>query len=237
MDLMIDDTRNLSVDIIARTYNAGKTILQSDIKIDELWLDHDLGEDKTGYDILNEVIDIHSNLQKPKFISIITSSPVGREKMILALTSRFSPYERTKSLSRFVRKCKVVIMAYKKHIIIKSLQNYGDEKFILSKPGEIDCVLIDTKETLKMSVEALKLIKNMKISYDGISDLAVWKSEQGKSCIGWLGHRYQIINTEKSELTVNSDFDIDFQIIDNGPSQNDIVNIENMIENKSYLPL
>lgn len=83
MWLLIDDLRNLNVDVIARTPRAGKAMLAfGGWKC--LCLDHDLGADESGYDILVWGL-------KYKFIpdkvQLVTSNPVGRERMRNALIS------------------------------------------------------------------------------------------------------------------------------------------------------
>lgn len=45
-------------------------------------LDHDLGEDKTGYDICKYIINKHINIKEYR---IHTSNPVGRDNMVQLL--------------------------------------------------------------------------------------------------------------------------------------------------------
>jgi hypothetical protein len=81
---MIDDERNLNVDVIARTSEAGIKLLEA-FEWECLILDHDLGSDpKTGYDIL--VYALEKNIL-PKCVQIITMNPVGRERIKNALIS------------------------------------------------------------------------------------------------------------------------------------------------------
>lgn len=52
-----------------------------------LWLDHDLGEDKTGYDIICwiEENDFTGSIKKPEIIICVSSNPVGRNKINSAI--------------------------------------------------------------------------------------------------------------------------------------------------------
>jgi hypothetical protein len=92
MTLLIDDQRNLTADIIARTYEAGERILR-DFPITYLKLDHDLGTDgKTGYDIVLLLEEWHNEdlpylLKKdlPETVELVTDNPVGMHKMAMAL--------------------------------------------------------------------------------------------------------------------------------------------------------
>jgi len=79
MYLLIDDVRNFHCDIIARTAEAGKKILEqlhNDISC--LGIDHDLGELENGYNIITWALE--RNIL-PKQVQIVTMNPVGRKAM------------------------------------------------------------------------------------------------------------------------------------------------------------
>jgi hypothetical protein len=83
--LLIDDMRNLDVDVIARTSQAGKALLEMNASLwTHLYLDHDLGEfsDEDAYPVLEWAIE--KDLL-PRFVQLVTDNPVGREKMARAL--------------------------------------------------------------------------------------------------------------------------------------------------------
>jgi hypothetical protein len=95
MKLWVDDIRDPPNGWeLARSYNeAISMLLESDIN--EISLDHDLGEEKTGYDIAN-FIERHvyyGVFDSPK-IHIHTSNPVGR-KNIQACVDRIKRFEET----------------------------------------------------------------------------------------------------------------------------------------------
>jgi hypothetical protein len=81
--LLIDDIRDLTADLIARSYEAGIFALKHH-KWELLRLDHDLssyvnGVEKTGYDVL---CWLEQNPQHmPQQIELVTANPVGRLKM------------------------------------------------------------------------------------------------------------------------------------------------------------
>lgn len=87
MILLIDDIRDLQADVIARTGELGLSLLRL-IPFTELWLDHDLGEGMNGYQVLEEALQDRA---VPDKVSLVTSNPVGRSRMRLALES--SGYE------------------------------------------------------------------------------------------------------------------------------------------------
>ncbi len=78
MILLVDDQRNPvplgHIDIIARTYAAGVFILSTGY-ITELYLDFDLGCEKTGLDILKNCF------YPPPVITLVTQNPVGLKQM------------------------------------------------------------------------------------------------------------------------------------------------------------
>ena len=80
--LLIDDLRDIKADVIARTFDEGINALTNDGPFDILYLDHDLGDptpSKTGYDVM---CFLEANLELlPKKIVLVTSNPVGRQKM------------------------------------------------------------------------------------------------------------------------------------------------------------
>lgn len=84
MWLLIDDTRNLNCDAIARTPEAAKELLKCNCW-ECVCFDHDLGTSITGYDLLNWMLDMHIY---PRKIQIVTSNPVGRKNMEGALKEK-----------------------------------------------------------------------------------------------------------------------------------------------------
>jgi len=84
MRLLIDDIRSIeNVDVTVRSYDAGIDNLKTR-KFDHVIIDHDLGYDKTGYDILKWC---EINKIWPETVELITSNPVGRENMERVLIS------------------------------------------------------------------------------------------------------------------------------------------------------
>ena len=76
----VDDLRQLiDCDVVIRNFESAKLTIPNIIdKIDYLKLDHDLGEDKTGYDLLMWICTLENRIPT---IELITSNPVGRERM------------------------------------------------------------------------------------------------------------------------------------------------------------
>jgi hypothetical protein len=81
--LLIDDVRNLpGMDIICRNYSSGLGVCYYFHDIDKLYIDHDLGEEKNGYQLIVELLD---NGYCPKKVQIVSSNPVGVKNISEAL--------------------------------------------------------------------------------------------------------------------------------------------------------
>lgn len=74
--------RNIPADRVARTFEDGIKALTNEGPWDVLYLDHDLGEEapnNTGYGVM---CFLEANTEYlPGRIELVTSNPVGREKM------------------------------------------------------------------------------------------------------------------------------------------------------------
>ena len=84
LTLLIDDLREIDVDLIARNGEAGVQALASlKGEIDTLYLDHDLGEDSiSGYSVATIAL---TDGTMPPTVILVTSNPVGRDNIIAAL--------------------------------------------------------------------------------------------------------------------------------------------------------
>lgn len=83
MRLFVDDVRDIPNGYIcARNYSSAIGMLIVG-EFEEISLDHDLGEEKTGYDILCwiEYQMVTNGFKPPKKIRIHSSNPVGRMRM------------------------------------------------------------------------------------------------------------------------------------------------------------
>ncbi len=82
MWLLIDDMRDLNVDVIARTAKAGYKMLAIG-GWEVILFDYDLGCSDTGADLLTWAIE--KNMLQDAKINLVTSLPIGMERMQSAL--------------------------------------------------------------------------------------------------------------------------------------------------------
>lgn len=83
MYLLIDDAKTYGSDITARTARAGKLILERlSGYIDELGIDHDLGGEISGYDV---VVWALANNYLPDRVQVVSMNPVGRKAIVNVL--------------------------------------------------------------------------------------------------------------------------------------------------------
>lgn len=89
--ILIDDLRNLNMDIICRTSQAGfRTVVAFSGDIECLYMDHDLGEESQtdGYELLKKLYANDGiNISMPDKVQLVTSNPVGRQNMADLLIS------------------------------------------------------------------------------------------------------------------------------------------------------
>jgi len=75
--LLVDDRRTMEVDVTARTYKEAQRVLRTQ-EFDRLYLDHDLGGRKTGYDLVKWMTLVHI---QPREILLISANPDGKRDM------------------------------------------------------------------------------------------------------------------------------------------------------------
>lgn len=81
MILLLDDIRDIKADKVCRNFQcACLSVLQYDF--DVLYIDHDLGEYKTGYDFIKYCINNNISFKK---VVIIPSNPIVRDNISFAL--------------------------------------------------------------------------------------------------------------------------------------------------------
>jgi hypothetical protein len=86
--LFVDDVRPCPTGwVLARNYDEACRYLATN-NCDMISLDHDLGEVKTGVDIVYFMVD---NAHYPKRVTLHTANPVGRKNMFQTLL-RHGPY-------------------------------------------------------------------------------------------------------------------------------------------------
>lgn len=82
MLLLIDDKRDMPTGTIARDYECGKKMLALG-GWEKLYIDHDLGEVKTGYHLITEFLE--NGIGLPDKVTIVSSNPVGFQNIASAL--------------------------------------------------------------------------------------------------------------------------------------------------------
>jgi len=83
LSLLVDDQKDLNTDVICRNIDSAMSILWfAQGFITELYIDHNMGERLSGYDLI--VWAIERELI-PDFVQIVTENPVGRKSIAIAL--------------------------------------------------------------------------------------------------------------------------------------------------------
>jgi hypothetical protein len=102
-----------------------------------------------------------------------------------------------------------------KFLIIETVDPTADKNFVPMSGSNMGCSLIDTKNLLGISKEAMNLIKTMKKGGDDLGDLNLWKSEKRGHCFAWLGGIKRLVDATECELSRDSIYDIEHTTIKN----------------------
>lgn len=81
MNLLIDDFLNANCDVIARTPQAGLLLLEK-MEWDSLFIDHNLGTEMTGYDVLEKALE---NKRLPNQVKLLPTDTSSRMRMRIPL--------------------------------------------------------------------------------------------------------------------------------------------------------
>lgn len=114
-------------------------------------------------------------------------------------------------------KVRVKVTAYKDNLIIETVKPDEDKNFVPVGNGRLGCVLIDTKELLGMSEEAVTLMKKLRRNNDAIGDVSTWKTTEGTHCFAWFGNLKRLVDVNKCESDRDGIIDIDHITIPNEP--------------------
>ena len=89
MKLYLDDMRTPPVGWTLCRWPKDVIECLKTMEVDEISLDHDLGDDKiTGYDVLTWIErEVHLNNYKPPIMKVHSANPVARERMERAIKS------------------------------------------------------------------------------------------------------------------------------------------------------
>ena len=90
-------------------------------------------------------------------------------------------------------KLKVKVTVYKQQLCIETVDlKNTDDDFVPCGDGRIGCVLINTKNKLGLSEEAVVWLRNLKKSCDDIGDVDTFITGNGKGCFSSLGGMFSI---------------------------------------------
>lgn len=96
---------------------------------------------------------------------------------------------------------KVRIVAYKNRIVCVPSEPEKDigNGWYPTGQGRLGCVITDTKKSLGISEEALKLMKSISPNRDAIGDISWWEVNDGTHAFAWWGSVHRVINPSTAE--------------------------------------
>lgn len=120
----------------------------------------------------------------------------------------------------------VRVMAYKKYIIIQTVDPRETPGFKPINEQRVGNVVLDTKNCLGMSMQAWKLMKTIRKGWDDIGDVMAFIPDSGSHCFGWLGGFNKILHTERAEFPNDGYDEIEFRVLANRPPQSAVDRIK-----------
>ena len=71
--------------------------------------------------------------------------------------------------------------------------------FVPTASRHIGCVVLDTAKHLRVSVEAMALMKKIPRGQDSMGDISWWAVSDGTHAFSWIGAIFRVIDPESSE--------------------------------------
>lgn len=112
----------------------------------------------------------------------------------------------------------VKVHAHERVLIIDAELNVEHEDWVPIGLGKIGCVLINTRDHLGISMEALELLRGLKRSNDSLGDVDWFLSDKGW-CFSWLGGPNSIKHVDRCESSRTHEVPgpSEYTLIDNDP--------------------
>jgi len=112
---------------------------------------------------------------------------------------------------------RVKVTAYEGNIIIETLKPDEDDHFAPVGGTRFGSVLMDTKNILGMSKEAVELLKTIPRGTDCIGDVSTWKTTNGNCCFSWFGHLNRIVSIKDCVSDRDGIINVEHVTIENEP--------------------
>jgi len=132
------------------------------------------------------------------------------------LTSKTKTKKPTKKANPFT----VNIFAIDGKIVFCPSSHKKNKGFFPTGNDNLGCVVINSKEMVKVSKEALSLMRRIRKNRDAIGDIGWWKCDDGKFAFSWFGAIYKVMDPKTAEG--DRDFNVhedQCTIIPNSPPQ------------------
>lgn len=120
---------------------------------------------------------------------------------------------------------KVKVTEFCGFIIINTVNLKEEKGWVPAGGPRIGCVIYPTDNRVGISPEALKLLKSIPNSHDGIGDVDAYLTDKGESCFCWLGPPSRLVDLKKADGSRDTNFNnlkhVVIENSDNGLSDED----------------
>lgn len=110
-----------------------------------------------------------------------------------------------KSAKRVGREFFVSVYAYKGKLIFAPSSTKRTRDFVpteyTDKRSNLGCVVVDSKKHLRISNEALKLLRKIKRNHDDSGDVDWWMCDDGTAAFSWFGAIFRVMDPTTAEAS------------------------------------
>lgn len=76
-----------------------------------------------------------------------------------------------------------------------------EDLWVPTQPGHVGCVLLDTRQSLRICQEAIDLMRSLSRCCDDISEVSWWACDDGRHAFSWLGAIFMTQPSWLAQLT------------------------------------
>ena len=89
---------------------------------------------------------------------------------------------------------KVKVAVYREILVIETISPEEDDPdFVPAGDGRFGCVLVNTEGRLGISAEAVKRLREVPKTGDGLGDVDAFRLGDGRGCFGWIGDPVHLV--------------------------------------------
>ena len=122
------------------------------------------------------------------------------------------------------------VTAHRGILILEGFEG-NDPHWLPDGGSRIGCVVLDTKNHLGVSEEALQILDKIERGDDDLGDVDWWACDDGTKAFGWIGPRQRLLSPDHASVSRNHKvFRDDCTVIPNDSPQEAIEAIDEVLD-------